>query len=76
LVHILIENGAPSASERPKSAPAQPRKCPAVAAYILQISFWTSLMSAAHIASDDFADMHLDSTGDSFGATEGIVSRK
>ena len=27
-------------------------------------------MSAAHIASDDFeADMHLDSTGDSFGAT-------
>ena len=27
-------------------------------------------MSAAHIASDDFeADMHLDSAGDSFGAT-------
>ena len=27
-------------------------------------------MSAAHIASDDVeADMHLDSTGDSFGAT-------
>ena len=63
---------------------------PAVAACILQISFWTSLMSAAHIASDDFeADMHLDSAGDSFGATaqlaathfarrqtEGTVSRK
>ena len=43
---------------------------PAVAACILQISFWTSLMSAAHIASDDFeADIDLDSTGDSFGAT-------
>ena len=27
-------------------------------------------MSAARVASDDFeADMHLDSTGDSFGAT-------
>ncbi len=40
------------------------------AARTLQISFWASLMSAARIASDDFeADMHLDSAGDSFGAT-------
>ena len=40
------------------------------AARTLQISFWASLMSAAHIASDDFeADMHLDSAGDRFGAT-------
>ncbi len=50
---------------------------PAVAACILQISFWTSLMSAAHIASDDFkADMHFDSTGDSFGATAQGGARK
>ena len=42
----------------------------AAAARTLQISFWASLMSAARIASDDFeADMHLDSAGDSFGAT-------
>ena len=42
----------------------------AAAARTLQISFWASLMSAPRIASDDFeADMHLDSTGDSFGAT-------
>ena len=42
----------------------------AAAARTLQISFWASLMSAPRIASDDFeADMHLDSAGDSFGAT-------
>ena len=42
----------------------------AAAARTLQISFWASLRSAARIASDDFeADMHLDSAGDSFGAT-------
>ena len=50
---------------------------PAVAAYILQISFWASLMSAARVASDDFeADMHLDSAGDSFGATAQWGSRR
>ncbi len=49
----------------------------AAAARILQISFWTSLMSAARIASDDFeADMHLDSAGDSFGATVQGGSRR
>ncbi len=42
----------------------------AAAVRTLQIPFWASLMSAAHIASDDFeADMHLESAGDSFGAT-------
>ena len=42
----------------------------AAAARTLQISFWASLMSAPRIASDDFeADMHLDSAGDSLGAT-------
>jgi len=47
------------------------------AARTLQISFWASLMSAAHIASDDFeADMHLDSAGDSFGATAQEGSRR
>jgi len=47
------------------------------AARTLQISFWASLMSAAHIASDDFeADMHLDSAGDSFGATAQGGSRR
>ena len=45
-------------------------KAAAAAACTLQISFWASLMSAVHIASDDFeADMRLDSAGDSFGAT-------
>jgi hypothetical protein len=34
-------------------------------------------MSATHIASDDFeADMHLDSAGDSFGATAQGGSRR
>ena len=34
-------------------------------------------MSAAHIVSDDFeADMHLDSAGDSFGATAQGGSRR
>ena len=42
---------------------------PAAASRTLQISVWTRLMSAAPIASDDFAiDMHLDSAGDRFGA--------
>ena len=42
----------------------------AAAARTLQISFWASLMSAAHIASDDFeVDMPLESAGDRFGAT-------
>ena len=49
----------------------------AAAARTLQISFWASLMSAARIASDDFeADMHLDSAGDSFGATAQGGSRR
>ena len=49
----------------------------AAAARTLQISFWASLMSAPHIASDDFeADMHLDSAGDSFGATAQGGSRR
>ena len=49
----------------------------AAAARTLQISFWASLMSAARIASDDFeADMHLDSAGDSFGATAQEGSRR
>ena len=49
----------------------------AAAARTLQISFWASLMSAARIASDDFeADMHLDSAGDSFGATAQRGSRR
>ena len=49
----------------------------AAAARTLQISFWASLMSAPCIASDDFeADMHLDSAGDSFGATAQGGSRR
>ena len=47
------------------------------AARTLQISYWVSMMSATHIASDDFeADMHLDSAGDSFGATAQGGSRR
>ena len=49
----------------------------AAAVRTLQISFCASLMSAARIASDDFeADMHLDSAGDSFGATAQGGSRQ
>ncbi len=43
---------------------------PVVAARTLHVSIGPHWMSAAHIASDDFEiDMHLDSAGDSFGAT-------
>ncbi len=41
----------------------------AATAHTLQISFWASLMSAAHSRAqrNDF-DMHLDAAGDRFGA--------
>ena len=61
---------APRAGERPKVLQRSGGGAPAAAARTPQISFWTSLMSATRIASDDFeADMHLDSAGDNFGAT-------
>ena len=68
---------SPRAGERPKSAPAERRKCYSSSGAHLQISFWASLMSATRIASDDFeADKHLDSAGDSFGATAQGVPRR
>ena len=48
-----------------------------MAARTIHVSIGTHWMSAAHIASDDFeVDMHLDSAGDSFGATAQGGSRR
>ncbi len=50
---------------------------PVLAARTLHVSGGTHLMSAAHIASDDFeVDVHLDSAGDRFGALARGGSRR
>ena len=59
---------APRAGERPKSVPAEPQKCYSSSGAHPTNLILGRLMSATHIASDDFeADMHLDSAGDSLG---------
>ena len=68
--HHSRSKRAPCAGENPKVLQRSRESAAAAAARTLQISFWTSLMSAprSRAQRNDF-NVHLDSAGDSFGAT-------
>ncbi len=67
---ILNQNVHRAQARGPKVFQWSGGGAPAEAARTLHVSFWTRLMSAAHSRAqrNDF-NVHLDSAGDSFGAT-------